>query len=110
MKSDCPAVSGHKGPYVLDIAFFPHNDNIIASGSEDCSAKLWMIPDGGLTSYVELVFAVINIFHTTIFSYYYLPGRTMTEPLFALLYHQRRVGLVLWHPTAEDVLLTAGKH
>lgn len=25
-----------------------------------------------------------------------------------LLYHQRRVGLVLWHPTALNVLLTAG--
>ena len=49
MKSDCPVVSGHKGP-VLDIAFCPHNDNLIASGSEDCSAKLWVIPDGGLTS------------------------------------------------------------
>ncbi len=32
----------------------------------------------------------------------------MTEPLLALLYHQRRVGLILWHPTAENVLLTAG--
>ena len=25
-----------------------------------------------------------------------------------LLYHQRRVGLVLWHPSAQNVLLTAG--
>ncbi|XP_032783799.2 coronin-1C-A-like isoform X3 [Daphnia magna] len=82
MKSDCPTVSGHKGP-VLDIAFSPHNENLIASGSEDCSAKLWNIPDGGLTS-------------------------TMTEPFLALLYHQRRVGLVLWHPSAESILLTAG--
>jgi len=32
----------------------------------------------------------------------------MTEPFFALLYHQRRVGLVLWHPAAENILLTAG--
>lgn len=53
MKSDCPTVSGHKGP-VLDIAFSPHNENLIASGSEDCSAKLWNIPDGGLTSYVQI--------------------------------------------------------
>ena len=30
MKSDCPVVSGHKRP-VLDIAFCPHNDNLIAS-------------------------------------------------------------------------------
>lgn len=25
-----------------------------------------------------------------------------------MLYHQRRVGIVLWHPTALNVLLTAG--
>jgi len=35
--------------------------------------------------------------------------RTLTEPVVDLLYHQRRVGLVLWHPAAQNVLLTAGK-
>lgn len=34
--------------------------------------------------------------------------RTLTEPVVELLYHQRRVGLVMWHPTAQNVLLTAG--
>lgn len=97
---DHPLVGGHKGP-VLDIAWCPHNDNVIASGSEDCVVKVclncvfvgdsvlilyfkvWQIPDGGLT-------------------------RTLTEPAVDLMYHQRRVGLVLWHPTALNVLLTAG--
>ncbi|XP_037042810.1 coronin-6 isoform X2 [Bradysia coprophila] len=79
---DHPLVGGHKGP-VLDIAWCPHNDNVIASGSEDCVVKVWQIPDGGLS-------------------------RTLTEPVVDLLYHQRRVGLVLWHPTALNVLLTAG--
>jgi WD40 repeat protein len=32
-------VGGHKGP-VLDIAWCPHNDNVIASGSEDCVVKV----------------------------------------------------------------------
>lgn len=45
--------------------------------------KVWQIPDGGLT-------------------------RTLTEPVVDLLYHQRRVGLVVWHPSALNVLLTAG--
>lgn len=45
--------------------------------------KVWQIPDGGLS-------------------------RTLTEPVVDLLYHQRRVGLVLWHPTALNVLLTSG--
>uniref|UniRef100_A0A8C6KCQ0 Coronin n=1 Tax=Nothobranchius furzeri TaxID=105023 RepID=A0A8C6KCQ0_NOTFU len=44
-----PTVCGHTGP-VLDIEFCPHNDNIIASGSEDCSVMIWEIPEGGLTS------------------------------------------------------------
>lgn len=48
-----------------------------------CSVKVWHIPDGGLI-------------------------KTLTEPIVDLVYHQRRVGLVLWHPTAQNVLLTAG--
>lgn len=80
--ADHALVGGHKGP-VLDIAWCPHNDNVIASGSEDCVVKVWQIPDGGLS-------------------------RTMTEPVVDLVYHQRRVGLVLWHPSALNVLLTAG--
>lgn len=34
-----PTVCGHTAP-VLDIEFCPHNDNIIASGSEDCSVMV----------------------------------------------------------------------
>lgn len=35
-------MGGHKGP-VLDIAWCPHNDNVIASGSEDCVVKVIMV-------------------------------------------------------------------
>jgi len=79
---DAPLVAGHKGP-VLDIAWCPHNDNVIASASEDCVVKIWQIPDGGLT-------------------------RTMTETIVDLQKHQRRVGLVLWHPSAQNIILSAG--
>lgn len=37
-----PLVTGHKGA-VLDIAFNPFNDNIIASTSEDCVIRLWEV-------------------------------------------------------------------
>lgn len=47
------------------------------------NSQVWQIPDGGLS-------------------------RTLTEPVADLMFHQRRVGLVLWHPTAQNVLLTAG--
>ena len=32
----------------MDIAWNPFNDNEIASCSEDCTVKLWDIPDGGI--------------------------------------------------------------
>jgi len=77
-----PLVSGHRSA-VLDIAWCPHNDNVIASGSEDCTVKVWQIPDGGITS-------------------------TLTQSTVDLVAHQRRVGQVTWHPSALNVLLTAG--
>jgi coronin-1B/1C/6 len=44
---------------------------------------VWQIPDGGLS-------------------------KNMTEPIVDLQKHQRRVGLVLWHPSAQNILLSAG--
>ena len=82
MSPDVPLVAGHKGP-VLDIAWCPHNDNVIASASEDCTIKVWQIPDGGIT-------------------------RTMTESVVDLVKHQRRVGIILWHPSAQNILLSTG--
>ncbi|KTG38543.1 hypothetical protein cypCar_00001039, partial [Cyprinus carpio] len=77
-----PTVCGHTGP-VLDIEFCPHNDNIIASGSEDCSVMIWEIPDGGLTS-------------------------PLSDPVVKLDGHSKRVGILSWHPTAHNVLMSAG--
>lgn len=110
MDKNAPTVCGHTAP-VLDIAWCPHNDNVIASGSEDCtvmvsggglpasrgpggtwqrecpthspSLQVWEIPDGGLV----------------------LP---MREPVVTLEGHTKRVGIVVWHPTAQNVLLSAG--
>ncbi|KAJ3585209.1 hypothetical protein NHX12_013930 [Muraenolepis orangiensis] len=75
-------VCGHLAP-VLDIQWCPHDDNIIASASEDNTVKVWQIPDGGLTG-------------------------PMTEPLVTLEGHSKRVGILAWHPTAFNILLTAG--
>ncbi|CAF1048759.1 unnamed protein product [Rotaria sp. Silwood1] len=80
---DVPLVTGHKAA-VLDIAWCPHNDNVIASGSEDCTVKIWQIPDGGITS------------------------TNLTQPAVDLVAHQRRVGQVVWHPSALNILLSAG--
>ncbi|KAM6987195.1 coronin-1C-A-like [Aplochiton taeniatus] len=77
-----PTVCGHTGP-VLDIDWCPHNDLVIASGSEDCTVMVWQIPENGLTS-------------------------ALSEPVVVLEGHSKRVGIVTWHPTARNVLLSAG--
>ncbi|KAM8970916.1 LOW QUALITY PROTEIN: coronin-1B [Sarcophilus harrisii] len=77
-----PTVCGHTGP-VLDIDWCPHNDEVIASGSEDCTVMVWQIPENGLVA-------------------------PLTEPVVVLEGHSKRVGIVTWHPTARNVLLSAG--
>ncbi len=79
---DVPLVVGHKAA-VLDISFCPHNDNLIASASEDCTVKVWEIPNGGLT-------------------------KNLPDCVADLVAHQRRVGVIAWHPSAYLVLLSAG--
>lgn len=46
--------------------------------------KVWQIPDGGLIS-------------------------PMTDATVTLEGHSKRVGLLAWHPTAFNILLTAGR-
>ncbi|XP_048043030.1 coronin-1C-A isoform X1 [Megalobrama amblycephala] len=77
-----PTVCGHTGP-VLDIDWCPHNDQVIASGSEDCTVMVWQIPENGLVT-------------------------SMSEPVVVLEGHSKRVGIITWHPTARNVLLSAG--
>lgn len=79
---DTPLVVGHKAA-VLEVAWCPHNDNLIASASEDCTIKVWDIPNGGLT-------------------------KNLTECVADLVAHQRRVGVLAWHPSAYLVLMSAG--
>lgn len=77
-----PTVCGHTGP-VLDIDWCPHNDEVIASASEDCSVMVWQIPESGLVA-------------------------PLTDPVVTLEGHSKRVGIITWHPTARNVLLSAG--
>jgi len=77
-----PLLSGHSSQ-ILDFAFNPFNDYIIATGSADCTVKVWGIPEEGLTE-------------------------TQKDPLLTLEQHTKKVGNILFHPTASNVLLTAG--
>jgi len=76
-----PLVTGHTSA-VLDIDFHPFNDNLIASVSEDCTGKIWGIPEGGLTT-------------------------NLTEPLQTLKGHRRKVGTVKFNPVANNILATS---
>uniref|UniRef100_A0A1A7WUM8 Coronin n=2 Tax=Iconisemion striatum TaxID=60296 RepID=A0A1A7WUM8_9TELE len=75
-----PRVSGHKGN-VLDVKWNPFNDYCIASCSEDCTVKVWEIPPHGVL-------------------------KNLTVPWKELQGHSRRVGLIEWHPTANNILFS----
>ncbi|ORZ08355.1 hypothetical protein BCR42DRAFT_144034 [Absidia repens] len=77
-----PLYRGHTGP-VLDTAFNPFNDYVVASGSEDSKVMIWNIPE----EYDE------NLEEVT--------------PVLKLSGHQRKVGQVLFHPVADNVLASA---
>lgn len=75
-----PRVSGHRGN-VLDVKWNPFNDYCIASCSEDATVKVWEIPPHGVL-------------------------KTLTVPWKELQGHSRRVGLIEWHPTANNILFS----
>mmetsp|Transcript_23402 Transcript_23402/g.58521 ORF Transcript_23402/g.58521 Transcript_23402/m.58521 type:complete len:450 (+) Transcript_23402:266-1615(+) len=79
--SSPPLVCGHKAG-VLDLALSPFNDHIVASVSEDGSAKVWEIPEEGLTE-------------------------NLTEPAQNLIGHRRKAGTVNFNPCAENVAATS---
>jgi coronin-1B/1C/6 len=77
---DIPLFTGHKAA-VLDVDFSPFNDYLVASASEDATAKIWSIPEGGLES-------------------------SRDDPVQVLSGHQRKVGSVDFNPVAENVIAT----
>eukprot|EP01126_Amoeba_proteus_P052294 TRINITY_DN62_c0_g1_i8.p1 TRINITY_DN62_c0_g1~~TRINITY_DN62_c0_g1_i8.p1 ORF type:complete len:461 (+),score=103.81 TRINITY_DN62_c0_g1_i8:50-1432(+) len=80
-----PLVAGHKGA-VLDLEFDPFNDDVFATASEDCTIKLWRIPEGGLAN-----------------------GSQLTTDIQTLKGHKRKVGVVKYHPVVENAIATAGQ-
>jgi len=78
-----PKVCAHEQD-VLDLAWSPFNDQIIASSSEDGTIKIWEIPEGGLLT-------------------------NLTSPLLTFDYHQRRCSNIQWHPVASNVLMSVSQ-
>lgn len=83
-----PLFRGHTAA-VLDTDWSPFNDSLIASGSDDGKVFIWTVPDNFslLTEGDEEPKDV--------------------DPVSKLAGHTRKVGHVLWHPTAENVLASS---
>lgn len=85
-----PLFRGHTAQ-VLDTDFDPFNDNRVASGSDDCKIGIWDIPnDYSFHNYVDENGDVTDI-----------------QPIKMLTGHSRKVGHVLFHPVAQNVLASS---
>jgi hypothetical protein len=82
-RSNPYTIAGHKGQ-ILDMAFSPFNPRALLTASDDTTAKLWHIPEGGLTENLHGDHAVST-----------LSG------------HAKKVGIVRWHPSAENIVATS---
>jgi hypothetical protein len=82
LNNSLPKLEVHRGK-VLDFAWNPFNDHILATASEDCHLKVSQIPEGGLQEHQ----------HTA---------------LVDLVGHEKKVVACEWHPTVNNVLLSAG--
>jgi WD40 repeat protein len=76
--ANCPMLSVHKGT-AWDFDFHPFSTNIIATGSEDTKVAVTKFPSGGLT-------------------------QTITDAQMVLDGHQKKVVLVTWNPSANNIL------
>jgi len=78
-----PMYSGHKGG-VIDVAFNPFNDFVVASASEDATIKLWKITESG--DRVE----------------------SSNQPYATLTGHSRRANRVVFNPLVDGALASFG--
>eukprot|EP00667_Euglena_gracilis_P018098 EG_transcript_19175 len=76
-----PGLVGHTAP-VIDWAFHPFNEYILATASEDTTLRIWSLPEDGLQENVEAAAQVLE-------------G------------HGRKVGILRFHPSADNVLASA---
>ena len=79
--TDAPRIRGFSG-HVLDVDLSPFMNRLCVSGGEDTLIKIWRIPAYGLEE-------------------------DLHEPIEVLRGHKRKVGRVKFHPTADNVLISA---
>jgi len=84
-------VKGHSGA-ILDTEWSPFDDSLLATGSEDCTIKLWSIPDD---------------WEPTDEKGLGKKGEDFSESMIDLEGHAKKVTLMRFHPTAANTLLSA---
>ncbi|KAG5977562.1 Coronin-like protein crn1 [Claviceps digitariae] len=82
-----PLFRGHTAT-VLDTDWNPFNDRVIASGSEDGKVFVWEVPED-FTLYTDAE-EITDVF-----------------PVYKLAGHSRKVGQVLFNPSAQNILASA---
>lgn len=88
-----PLARGHTAP-VLDTAWSPFDDNLVASGGEDGKICIWKIDDNMFDSWGEDHWAPEDL-----------------SPAARLSAGGRKVGQVIFHPTSSNLLTaTSGDH
>ena len=79
---------------VLDTAWSPSNDTLVASASEDGTSLLWKVPDSLFDGWTSDAWEPQDL-----------------EPVARVDVSPKKVGHVLWHPIAANVLATSsGEH
>lgn len=81
IRKDAPMLHCHSEK-VTDFDFSCFDDGLLATGSQDCTVKLWRLPEGDL-------------------------NENLSNPVLVLPVHNRRVENVVFHPAADQVLSTS---
>jgi coronin-1B/1C/6 len=76
-----PLITGHSGP-VIDFDFNPFDEYQVLTGSDDTTAKIWQIPEEGVTE-------------------------NISAPLASFEGHQKKVHVALYHKVAANIVTTA---
>ena len=88
-----PLARSHTAP-VLDTDWSPHNDSIVASGGEDGKVMIWKVEDSQFEGWGQEHWVPYDF-----------------DPVARIDASPRKIGQVLFHPSASNVLASAsGEH
>lgn len=106
-----PRVCGHRGR-VLDVKWNPFDDHCVASCSEDCTVSFHTFRTSVWSRLPYVSLRVLTVpYACAQVKLWDIPvcgvQQKLTKARKTLIGHSRRVGLIEWHPTAENLLLSS---